>query len=160
MKKYLFEPVSKIAAHRVRLFTLALFLVFASFRGSLLLADEFRAYPTSIVFNEIEGNVSGARRSIFLFTTTDGGAMNWSLSKNASWINADLTGGITPGVLKISLNTASLMHGTYTGNVVLHSPQSTAADVVISISLIVNPDVAGDSDPMEREVSGSHERIS
>ena len=118
-----------------------MFCLIAGCHGSVLLADEFRAYPTTIVFNEIEGNVSGAQRLVFLFTATDGSALNWSLTKNASWINTDLTDGITPGILKITVNTLSLLHGTYNGNVVFHSPQSTAADVIISITLIIKPDV-------------------
>lgn len=125
----------------VRVVVLLLASWLANINGSVLIADEFRAYPTSVVFNEIEGNTSGSQRSVFLFTTTDGDAMSWSLTKNASWITTDVTSGTTEGILRIGVNTASLQHGTYTGNVVLHAPLSTASDVVISVTLIINQDV-------------------
>ena len=81
-------------------------------QGSVLSADDLRGYPTSIVFREIEGNASAAQRSIFLFTT-DGTVMNWTASKNASWITIDLTAGVTEGVLKVGVNTSSLMNGRF-----------------------------------------------
>ena len=133
MRKFSLESIFNKTEYPVRVVIFLMLCGIAGSIGSDLFADEFRAYPTAIVFNEIEGNVSGAQRSVLLFTTTDGGALNWSLTKNASWINTDLTSGITPGILKISVNTSSLLHGTYNGNVVLHSPQSTAADVIISV---------------------------
>jgi gliding motility-associated-like protein len=109
-------------------------------QGSILNADDLRGYPTSIVFRETEGNASAAQRSIFLFTT-DGTVINWTASKNASWITTDLTAGATEGVLKVGVNTTSLMHGIYTGNVVIQSAQSTADPVVVSVTIIINPDV-------------------
>ena len=107
---------------------------------SVIIADDLRGFPTSVVFRETEGNISAAQRSIFLFTTS-GTVMNWSVSKNASWIIPDLTNGITEGVLKIGVNTTSLQHGLYTGNVVIQSAQSTAAPINVSVTLIINPDV-------------------
>ena len=59
-------------------------------QGSELRADDLRGYPTSVVFREIEGNASGTQRSVFLFTT-DSTLMNWSSSKNASWITTNIT---------------------------------------------------------------------
>ncbi len=141
MKNLSVRPNKKTKEHTVHIFIFLLFTGILNIHGSVLLADEFRAYPTSIVFNEIEGNTSGTLRSVFLFSSTDGGALDWSLSKNASWITTDITNGITQGVLKVGVNTTSLQHGTYTGNVVLHAPLSTAADVVVSVTLIINQDV-------------------
>ncbi len=125
--------------------SLPLFIILAAVwiindQGSVLVADDLRAYPTSIVFREIEGNNSSTLRSVFLFTTA-GTVMNWTISKNASWITTDLTEGVTEGVLKIGVNVTSLLHGTYNGNVVIQSAQSTAPPVVVSITLIINPDV-------------------
>jgi gliding motility-associated-like protein len=127
-------------------FPLQLLIILSAVRvlfdhGSVLKAEDLRGFPTSIVFREIEGNASAAQRSIFLFTTTDGTVMNWTVSKNASWITTDLTAGVTEGVLKVGVNTTSLMHGVYTGNVVIQSAQSTADPVVVGVTLIINPDV-------------------
>jgi gliding motility-associated-like protein len=141
MKNFLPESIFQKPGYPVHIFMLLLFCGVVNINSSVLFADEFRAYPASVVFNEIEGNASSAHRSILLFTTTDGGALSWSLTKNASWINTDINGGTTDGVLKITVNTTSLQHGTYSGNIVLHAPLSTAADVVISVTLIINPDV-------------------
>ena len=56
-------------------------------------------------------------------------------------LSTDLTTGVTEGVLKIGVNTSSLTHGIYTGNLVIQSAQSTAAPIVISVTLIINPNV-------------------
>ena len=141
MKKFSFGSVMKKIEYSVLSLKLVLLFGILNIHSSILIAGEFRAYPTSIVFNEIEGNTSGTLRSVFLFSSIDGEALNWSLSKNASWITTDITNGITQGVLKVGVNTMSLQHGTYSGNIVLHAPLSTASDVVISITLIINQDV-------------------
>lgn len=104
------------------------------------MADELRAHPGSIVFNAVQGHSLSETRAIFIFSTYET-TMNWSQSTNVSWLTANAQNGQTEGVLLLSVNAAGLQPGTYDGNVTLQSPQSSADPVVISVTLIVNPDV-------------------
>jgi gliding motility-associated-like protein len=122
------------------------FFIFLSLCGilniysSTLIAEELRVHPMSIVFNAVEGRSSSYTRSLFL-TSTNGGSLNWNLSKDASWIAPDLSGGYTDGVIKIGVNSSGLIQGIYYGNITLNSSGSTTGPIIIPVSLIVNPDV-------------------
>jgi gliding motility-associated-like protein len=138
----------------IQLFVILVTCWLINSHGSIIRADDLRAYPTSVVFKETEGNASGTQRSIYLFTTS-GAGMNWTLSKNASWITTNLTAGVTESVLKIGVTTSSLMNGIYTGNVVVQSSQSTAAPIVISVTLILNPNVPVTITPWKNDYDGA-----
>ena len=124
----------------LKLFIILTVIGFFNSQASFLKAEELRAHPSAIVFNTSEGHSAGYTRSIFI-TTTNGETITWSLSKNASWIVPDQITGSTEGVVKVSVNAAGLQPGTYDGNIVIESPQSTADPINIEVTLVVNPDV-------------------
>jgi gliding motility-associated-like protein len=109
-------------------------------RASILYADELHAHPGSIVFNAVSGHPLDLTRSIFIFTS-DGTTLGWSDSKDAAWLTTDLSSGSTDGVLKVGVNTTGLTPGIYHGNITIQSPESEADPIIISATLIVNPDV-------------------
>jgi gliding motility-associated-like protein len=124
----------------VNLFILLAAVGILNSQTSFVNAEELRAQPSSIVFNATEGHPVNYTRSIFL-TTTNGGVITWSLTTSDSWMSADLSEGSTDGIARISANPYGLSPGTYNGNIIFDSPESTTGPVIIAVSLIVNPDV-------------------
>jgi hypothetical protein len=100
---------------------------------------ELRAYPSSIVFNTIQGRLPYYSRSIFIFAAT-GEIIGWKQTADVPWLTGDLKSGVTDGILKMSINATGLLPGVYYGNISIESPSSTSATVIIPVSLIVNPD--------------------
>jgi hypothetical protein len=102
--------------------------------------DELRASPGSIVFNAIKGEQTDGTRSIFVYSALEK-RIGWKQSADVPWLTADLQNGVTDGILKIGVNINGLDPGIYNGNVHLESAQSVSGQVIIPVSLIVNPDV-------------------
>ena len=107
---------------------------------STLSAEELHVYPGSLVFNSVQGHAQNETRSLFIYTSL-GTSINWSESKNASWLTTDAHSGSTDDVLKVGVNTTGLTAGTYNGTVTVQSAQSSIGPIVVHITLIVNPDV-------------------
>ena len=111
-----------------------------SINSSTLKAEELRAHPSAIVFSAVEGNSLEETRSIFIFTAL-GTPITWHESDNAAWLNPNLQTGVTNGILRLSVNTTGLSTGIYNANVTLYSAESSIDPVIITVTLIVNPDV-------------------
>ncbi len=124
----------------VRLLILLAFCGILSAESSIVKADELHAHPGSVVFNAVQGIALSETRSIFTFSAL-GGNLDWTLSKNASWILPDKLSGQDEDVVKIGVNTSGLSSGIYNGNITIFSAESTADPVVISVTLIINPNV-------------------
>jgi gliding motility-associated-like protein len=52
-----------------------------------------------------------------------------------------LQNGVTDGILKIGVNTNGMQQGIYYGSITIKSPQSTADPIIVSATLVINPDV-------------------
>jgi trimeric autotransporter adhesin len=126
-------------------FSVHFFILFAisevlNIQASTLKAVDLRAFPNSIVFSAVQGHSYSATRSIFIFSS-DQTVINWSLTKDVSWLTTDLQATVTDTVVKAGVNTTGLSAGIYYGNIILTSPESTAGPVIIAVTLVVNPDV-------------------
>jgi hypothetical protein len=108
--------------------------------ASTLTADELRAHPGSIVLKAVQGNPLNETRSVFIFSAL-GTTLNWTQSKDVSWLTTNLSGGVTESILKIGVNTTGMPAGIYYGNVTIQSAQSSADPVIVPVTLIINPDV-------------------
>jgi gliding motility-associated-like protein len=111
-------------------------------QASTLSADELRAHPRAIVFNAVQGHPLSDRHSIFIFSTLET-TMTWTRTKDVSWLTTDLSNGVSDSqsILEIGVNTSGMSSGIYLGHITLVSAQSDADPVIISVSLIINPDV-------------------
>jgi hypothetical protein len=67
-----------------------------------------------------------------------GGAINWTASKNQSWITLSATSGTTPGGLNVTINPSGKNIGTYTG---VLSLDSSFGSPDIDVTLIVADEV-------------------
>src|ERR1035437_6031637 len=107
---------------------------------STLKAEELSAHPRAIVFNAVQGHSLSETRSIFIFTAL-GTTINWSQSKDVSWLTTNLINGVTEGILEVGVNTTGLQPGIYYGNITIVSPQSSAGPIIVKVTLVINPDV-------------------
>jgi gliding motility-associated-like protein len=124
----------------IQLFILLTVCEILNLQASILTAEELHAHPGSIVFNAVQGHSLSDTRSIFIFTSL-GTTINWSQSKDVSWLTPDLQNGVTDGILKIGVNITGKQPGIYYGNITIQSPQSSAGPVIVSVTLVINPDV-------------------
>ena len=124
----------------IRFIVLLLALGVLNSHTSILKAEELHAHPASLVFNAVEGQAFAATRSIFIFSA-NGTSINWTEAKDASWLVPNSLNGSTSGVLKIGINTSGITAGTYTGHITLQSSQSTADPIIVTVTMIVNPNV-------------------
>ncbi len=126
----------------IRVFILLAVCGILSFQASTLRADELRAHPGSIVFNAIKGHSLNTERSVFIFSTLETN-MQWNRSKDASWLTTDITNGDTDAanILEVGVNTSGMQSGIYYGHITIESAQSDADPVIISVTLVINPDV-------------------
>jgi gliding motility-associated-like protein len=124
----------------VQLFVLIAVCGILNIKASTLSADDLRAHPGSIVFKAVQGHALNDTRSVFIFAAL-GSTMNWSDSKDVSWLTLNLQNGVTDGVLEVGVNTTGMISGIYNGNITLSSAQSVAGPVIIPVTLVINPDV-------------------
>jgi hypothetical protein len=102
--------------------------------------DELRAYPRSIVFNAVQERSDTSTRAIFVFSG-NGNPLPWIQTTDVSWLTTDKKEGVTEGILRAGISYSGLLPGIYFGNIWLASAQSDSRPVLITVSLIVNPDV-------------------
>lgn len=126
--------------HSIHFFILLIVCGILNTQASILSADELHAHPGSVVFNAVQGQALSVTRSIFIFSS-GGTTLNWDQTKSVPWLTTDLNNGETDGILKIGVNTSGMPAGIYNGNVTIQSSESEADPVIISVTLIINPDV-------------------
>jgi gliding motility-associated-like protein len=126
----------------IQLFILLVVSGILNTQALTLQAEELHAQPGAIVFNAVQGHSLNDTRSVFIFTAL-GTSISWSQSTNVTWLTTNLSNGVTATdtILEVGVNIAGKQPGTYTGNITLVSPQSSVGPVIISVTLVINPDV-------------------
>ena len=104
--------------------------------------DNLHAYPSSLVFNIIQGQEVSLGQSIFLYTEL-GRNLEIIPSESISWLSISGQDLETECTINASLiNTAGLTAGVHTGIIsILTSADPWSEPIEIPVSLIVNPDV-------------------
>ncbi len=102
--------------------------------------------PAQIMVNRSRlnyGSVSSALTTgsqTLLINNVGGGSLNWSISKDASWLQLTATSGTGSGVVGVSVNVSGLNVGTYTASLTVSDPNATNSAVVVPVTLVVyNP---------------------
>jgi hypothetical protein len=89
--------------------------------------------PSNLSFLGQVGGASPPSQSISLFNEGSG-EVTWTASTNASWLSISAASGSTPFTLNVSVNTAGLAAGTYTGIVTINASGNNPTQT-ISVSL-------------------------
>lgn len=90
--------------------------------------------PSSLVFNAQPGGTAAPQT---ISVSAGGANTTWGASSSTSWIVLSTSNSLTPGTLSISVNTASLTQGTYTGSVMLSAPGATNSPITIPVTLAI-----------------------
>jgi adhesin/invasin len=72
-------------------------------------------------------------------TTTGGQAVDWTATPSAPWLAALPASGTTPGEIAVTVNPAGLVAGTHTGNILITSPGSNVAVVLVTYTISDKP---------------------
>jgi len=90
--------------------------------------------PLSLSFlSQVGANPTSQSVSLF---NEGSGAVTWTASANVSWLNLSASSGTTPYTLNVSVNSASLAPGTYTGTITVNATGNNPT-TTISVSLTV-----------------------
>ena len=92
--------------------------------------------PTSFNFVGTQGGPNPATQTLSI-TNTGSGALNWTrVINNAPWLSTNPVSGTAPSTTTLSVNTAGLTAGSYSGSITLSA--TGAANVVVPVTLQVN----------------------
>lgn len=90
---------------------------------------------SSLTYSATLNGPNPAPQTVQLSST--GGSLAWTAVSNAPWLSASPAGGVTPATLTISVNSSSLLGGTYTGAITVSSLGSVTVSYLINVNLTV-----------------------
>ncbi len=93
--------------------------------------------PASLAFVGQAGGTSPASQTVI--TSSSKAAINYTVSavSKGGWLSAAANTGATPGSLKITASPSGMAAGTYTGTVILTSPDAANASQAVDVSFTV-----------------------
>jgi uncharacterized protein (TIGR03437 family) len=98
------------------------------------------ANPSSLSFSGSLGS-SPAAQSLAISGSEDG--LSWTASASTSsggnWLNLSATSGVTPSSVTVSVNTAGLAAGTYTGTITISAAGVASQAVAVTLAVIASP---------------------
>jgi len=95
------------------------------------------ASPTNISFTAQAGvNPAGQTLSI---SNTGGGTLSWSASDNAAWLTLSPASGTGNGPVTLTVNTAALTAGSYSGLITLTATGATTVTVPVALTVTAAP---------------------
>jgi Viral BACON domain len=96
------------------------------------------AGPSRLTFTAVAGGPSPATQTLNI--NNDGiGTLDWTASDNASWITVSPAGGTAPSALTVSVDTSGLSTGTYSGAIIINSPNAPNSPFSVPVRLILLP---------------------
>jgi uncharacterized protein (TIGR03437 family) len=90
------------------------------------------ASPASLSFSIVAGGSSQQQISLI-----DAAGLPWSASSSTDWISLNPTSGTTSDMISVTVDTASLQPGGYTGSITISNPLATPQQEIVSVSLTV-----------------------
>jgi hypothetical protein len=91
--------------------------------------------PQNLTFSSTPG---GSPAPQTLAVGSSGSVLSYTVSKSGAWLTAN-GGGNTPGSVNVSVNTAGLAEGTYSGSVVLTSSGASNSPKTVPVTLNITP---------------------
>jgi glucose/arabinose dehydrogenase len=98
--------------------------------------------PGSLAFNAVEGAAAPAPQSLAI-ANTGGGTLSFTTSDDQSWLAATPASGTAPAAVSVSVTTAGLTRGTYTGSVRVTAGGATGSPVDVPVTLNIAPPSTG-----------------
>ena len=100
--------------------------------------------PTSFSFTGQQGGANPAGQSLSI-SNSGGGTLGWTAATNQSWLTVSSASGTAPSTVTVSVNTAGLAAGSYSGTVTVSAPGASNTPQTVAVSLTVTsiPPVIG-----------------
>jgi hypothetical protein len=100
----------------------------------VLSSQSMSVTPSSLIFTSTNGsNPSAQTLSI---ANAGGGALDWTASKDSSWILIDKTAGTSPDSLVVNVDITSLNAGTHTGAVTVTGEGLSPAVIPVTLNIV------------------------
>lgn len=93
--------------------------------------------PTSLSFSEQVGRTPPSQT--IQITNAGRGTISWTASADQPWISLTPTSGVAPATVTVSLNTAGLAVGSYSGRIVVEAPGVHGSPAIVTVSLTLMP---------------------
>ena len=90
--------------------------------------------PASLTFSGVAGGANPAAQNVSV-TNTGGGTLSYTATDNQTWITESPVSGTAPGSVSVSVSSAGLAAGTYTGTVVVTASGATGSPKSIPVTL-------------------------
>jgi hypothetical protein len=74
----------------------------------------------------------------FRISNAGGGTLNWTVSKEASWLSCTPTSGTGAKLVSVSVDPTGLLAGQYTDTITISAPNTIGSPKTLSVSLIVH----------------------
>ena len=92
--------------------------------------------PASLSFSATAGGANPASQNVSI-SNTGGGALNWTVSDNATWLILSPTSGTAPSATTASVNITGLAAGTYNGTITVTATGATNSPFSVPVTLTV-----------------------
>jgi len=93
------------------------------------------AVPTTLNFSAYVG-ITTQSQTVTIYNE-GAGTLNWTAASNVPWLVLSPSSSTTPQTMTVSVNTAGLAVGTYTGTITVSAPGATNPPQTISVTLSV-----------------------
>ncbi len=94
---------------------------------------------TRLTFGAVVNGVSTGPQH-FTITNSGTGALNWSITDNAAWIDCSPTSGINDALITVTVISSGLPPGTYTGTITVSDPLAAGSPQYVQVTLhVYNP---------------------
>ena len=92
--------------------------------------------PTSIE-HATNANSGATFTETMQITNSGTGALNWTATKQRSWVTLSATSGTGDGTIQVTINSAGLAGGIYHDDIVVTSPGATGSPAHVSVTLTI-----------------------
>jgi uncharacterized protein (TIGR03437 family) len=94
------------------------------------------AAPANLQFAYMTGGTAPAAQTIQI-TNSASGTLAWTAAASAAWLSVSPASGTAPSTLTVSVSTAGLTAGTYTGNIQIASTGASNTPLSVGVTLTV-----------------------
>lgn len=97
--------------------------------------------PKNLTFDAIVGSNPHSTQNIYV-SNSGGGTLSYNIDWDANWLSVNPTGGNVSGNEKrhtVSVNSAGLAAGTYTGTILISDPNATNSPRSVGVTLNITP---------------------
>ncbi len=104
---------------------------------SLEVVDHFQVSPSRLNFEAVSGGVNPAS-GLLAVTSVGGGAVTYTATTDAVWINLDNATGTAPDTINVEVDASAFSGGIYEDSIIVISPEIPDKRITVPVSLTVS----------------------